>query len=151
MSFSLEYLKLASCRNKEGDVQQPKIGGEVRPHQDSTFLRTSPPSVVGLWWALEDSTKQNGCLWALPGACTPGVTRQFIRRCKLQISSKCGHTADGTLVTSEHRTCQGGIARLAQMVVCIVRQGSHLCTQDEDSYGREHSKLDAVHAGRMTQ
>ena len=47
-------------------VQQPKIGGEVRPHQDSTFLRTDPPSVVGLWWALEDATKQNGCLWALP-------------------------------------------------------------------------------------
>ena len=61
-------------------VQQPKIGGEVRPHQDSTFLRTDPPSVVGLWWALEDSTKQNGCLWALPGAHAQGVARHFIRR-----------------------------------------------------------------------
>ncbi len=61
-------------------VQQPKIGGEVRPHQDSTFLRTDPPSVVGLWWALEDATKQNGCLWALPGAHAQGVARHFIRK-----------------------------------------------------------------------
>ena len=61
-------------------VQQPKIGGEVRPHQDSTFLRTDPPSVIGLWWALEDATKQNGCLWALPGAHAQGVARHFIRK-----------------------------------------------------------------------
>ena len=61
-------------------MQQPKIGGEVRPHQDSTFLRTDPPSVVGLWWALEDSTKQNGCLWALPGIHKQGVARHFIRK-----------------------------------------------------------------------
>lgn len=59
--------------------QQPKIGGEVRPHQDSTFLATVPPSVVGLWWALEDSTKQNGCLWALPGSQAAGVARRFLR------------------------------------------------------------------------
>ena len=52
----------------------------MRPHQDSTFLRTSPPSVVGLWWALEDSTKQNGCLWALPGIHQQGVARHFIRK-----------------------------------------------------------------------
>ncbi|CAL5226868.1 g9740 [Coccomyxa viridis] len=60
--------------------KQPKIGGEVRPHQDSTFLRTDPPSVIGLWWALEDATKQNGCLWALPGAHAQGVARHFIRK-----------------------------------------------------------------------
>ena len=48
-------------------VQQPKIGGEVAVHQDSTFLYTDPPTVVGLWLALEDATKENGCLWHLPG------------------------------------------------------------------------------------
>ena len=51
----------------------------MRPHQDSTFLSTDPPSVVGLWWALEDSTKQNGCLWALPGSHKDGVARRFLR------------------------------------------------------------------------
>ena len=57
--------------------KQPGIGGEVVPHQDSTFLRTDPPSVIGLWWALEDATKENGCLWALPGSHKAGVARRM--------------------------------------------------------------------------
>jgi hypothetical protein len=47
--------------------KQPSIGGEVVPHQDSTFLATQPLSCVGLWWAVEDATRDNGCLWAQPG------------------------------------------------------------------------------------
>ena len=47
--------------------KQPNIGGEVTCHQDSTFLYTEPLSVVGLWFALESATVENGCLWALPG------------------------------------------------------------------------------------
>jgi phytanoyl-CoA hydroxylase len=47
--------------------KQPRIGGEVGWHQDATFLYTEPLSVVGLWFALEDATLENGCLWALPG------------------------------------------------------------------------------------
>ena len=38
------------------------IGGRVPSHQDSTFLYTNPPSAVGFWIALEDSTAENGCL-----------------------------------------------------------------------------------------
>ena len=48
-------------------LQQPRIGGEVSVHQDSTFLHTDPLTVVGLWIALEDATKENGCLWTLKG------------------------------------------------------------------------------------
>lgn len=47
--------------------KQPRIGGEVNIHQDSTFLYTDPLSVVGFWFALEDATIDNGCLWGLPG------------------------------------------------------------------------------------
>jgi len=47
--------------------KQPGIGGEVRWHQDATYLQTSPPSVVGLWVAVEDATRDNGCLWVQPG------------------------------------------------------------------------------------
>ena len=43
--------------------KQPRIGGEVVWHQDASFLITEPNSVVGLWWALEDATRDNGCLW----------------------------------------------------------------------------------------
>lgn len=48
--------------------KQPRIGGEVTPHQDGTFLATEPQSCVGLWWALEDCRRDNGCLWAVPGS-----------------------------------------------------------------------------------
>jgi phytanoyl-CoA hydroxylase len=46
--------------------KQPRIGGKVDIHQDSTFLYTDPLSVVGFWFALEDATLENGCLWGLP-------------------------------------------------------------------------------------
>ncbi|WP_020590500.1 phytanoyl-CoA dioxygenase family protein [Kiloniella laminariae] len=47
--------------------KQPRIGGEVVCHQDSTFLYTEPHSCIGLWFALEDATIENGCMWGLPG------------------------------------------------------------------------------------
>ncbi|HEV2763402.1 MAG TPA: phytanoyl-CoA dioxygenase family protein [Pyrinomonadaceae bacterium] len=59
--------------------KQPGIGGEVTCHQDSTFLYTEPPSVAGLWLALEDATLQNGCLWALPGGHRRGLKSRFVR------------------------------------------------------------------------
>lgn len=59
--------------------KQPRIGGEVAPHQDSTFLYTDPPSVVAFWFALEDATKENGCLWVLPGSHKLPLARRFVR------------------------------------------------------------------------
>ena len=47
--------------------KQPEIGGEVVWHQDATCLYTEPSSVIGYWFALQDATLENGCLWALPG------------------------------------------------------------------------------------
>src|ERR1700752_4975108 len=43
--------------------EQPRIGGEVSCHQDATFLYTEPLNLVGLWFALEDATIENGWLW----------------------------------------------------------------------------------------
>lgn len=48
--------------------KQPKIGGEVPPHQDSTFLYTEPLSARGFWFALEDCTAENGALSFAPGS-----------------------------------------------------------------------------------
>jgi phytanoyl-CoA hydroxylase len=59
--------------------KQPSIGGEVTCHQDSTFLYTDPPSIVGLWFALEDATTENGCLWAIPGGHKLGLKSRFVR------------------------------------------------------------------------
>lgn len=59
--------------------KQPHIGGEVVCHQDSTFLYTEPMSVVGFWFALQDATLDNGCLWALPGGHRDGLKSRFSR------------------------------------------------------------------------
>jgi phytanoyl-CoA hydroxylase len=59
--------------------KQPHVGGEVTCHQDSTFLYTEPMSVVGLWFALEDATRENGCLWAIPGGHHSGLKSRFVR------------------------------------------------------------------------
>lgn len=59
--------------------KQPRVGGEVTCHQDSTFLYTEPMSVVGLWFALEDATRENGCLWAIPGGHKLGLRSRFER------------------------------------------------------------------------
>jgi phytanoyl-CoA hydroxylase len=59
--------------------KQPHIGGEVVPHQDSTFLYTTPrQTCVALWWAIEAADEHNGCLWAAPEVHKAGLLRQFI-------------------------------------------------------------------------
>ncbi len=59
--------------------KQPNIGGEVICHQDSTFLYTEPLDIVGLWFALEDATIENGCLWAIPGGHRTGLKSRWVR------------------------------------------------------------------------
>jgi phytanoyl-CoA hydroxylase len=59
--------------------KQPGIGGEVTCHQDATFLYTDPISVTGFWFALEDATLENGCLWAAPGGHRTGLRQLFKR------------------------------------------------------------------------
>lgn len=59
--------------------KQPNIGGEVTCHQDATFLYTEPMTVTGLWFALEDATLENGCLWAIPGGHKLGLKKKFSR------------------------------------------------------------------------
>jgi phytanoyl-CoA hydroxylase len=59
--------------------KQPRIGGEVTCHQDATFLYTDPISVTGFWFAIEDATLDNGCLWAAPGGHRTTMRQRFRR------------------------------------------------------------------------
>jgi phytanoyl-CoA hydroxylase len=59
--------------------KQPAIGGEVNWHQDGSFLYTVPQSVVGFWFALEDASLENSCLWVLPGQHKNGLRSRFRR------------------------------------------------------------------------
>jgi phytanoyl-CoA hydroxylase len=78
------------------------VGGEVNPHQDSTFLWTEPRSCVGVWWALADCTLENGCLWAVPGSHKTGVTRRFKR-------SSDGLTTEFEPAEAEPLSMEGGV------------------------------------------
>lgn len=59
--------------------KQPAIGGEVRWHQDASFLHTEPQRMLGLWFALEDATRDNGCLWVQPGGHRGPLRERFVR------------------------------------------------------------------------
>ena len=60
--------------------KQPKIGGEVSCHQDSTFLFTEPESAVGFWVALEDATIDNGCLLVASGSHKGPLRKLFTKK-----------------------------------------------------------------------
>ncbi|KAF6201687.1 hypothetical protein GE061_004082 [Apolygus lucorum] len=59
--------------------KNPKIGGEVVPHQDSTYLYTEPNTLIGLWFPLDDCSAENGCLSFIPGSHTSGTHRRMMR------------------------------------------------------------------------
>lgn len=61
-------------------LKAPQVGGEVTLHTDHTFLWTEPQTVTGFWFALEDATLENGCLWALPGGHRLPARTRFRRR-----------------------------------------------------------------------
>jgi hypothetical protein len=59
--------------------KQPGIGGEIRWHQDATYFDSDPVSVTTFWFALEDATLENGCMWAEPGGHRGPMRERFLR------------------------------------------------------------------------
>jgi phytanoyl-CoA hydroxylase len=51
----------------------------VSCHQDATFLYSDPITVTGFWFAIEDATLENGCLWAAPGGHKTTLRKTFVR------------------------------------------------------------------------
>ena len=60
--------------------KQPGIGGEVGWHQDASFFDSRPISVTTFWFALEDATLENGCLWVQPGGHRGPLRERFVRQ-----------------------------------------------------------------------
>lgn len=58
--------------------KQPRIGGEVRWHQDATYFVTEPSTVITLWFALERADRNNGCLWLEPGGHQRPLRERFV-------------------------------------------------------------------------
>lgn len=59
--------------------KQPGIGGEVGWHQDASFFETSPITVTTFWFALEDATLDNGCLWVESGGHQGPLRERFVK------------------------------------------------------------------------
>jgi phytanoyl-CoA hydroxylase len=59
--------------------KQPGIGGEVGWHQDATFFHSDPITVTTFWFALEDATLNNGCLWVQAGGHRSPLRERFVR------------------------------------------------------------------------
>jgi phytanoyl-CoA hydroxylase len=78
----------------------PSIGGEVRWHQDATYLHSTPMTVTGFWFALEDATVHNGCLWVEPGGHRGPLRERFVR----QGDAVRLETVDGTPWPAPERT-----------------------------------------------
>jgi len=59
--------------------KQPHIGGELDWHQDATYLHTTPTTVTGFWFALDDADRSNGCLQVMPGGHRGPLRKLFHR------------------------------------------------------------------------
>ncbi|CAK5059374.1 unnamed protein product [Meloidogyne enterolobii] len=64
---NLSLLKSPKIAQSMYIFKQPKIGGYVNEHVDSTFLHTkNPENLIGIWIALDNSKIENGCLYFAP-------------------------------------------------------------------------------------
>ena len=60
-------------------IKEPKTPQYILWHQDGTYLYTEPQSVTGFWFALDDASKENGCLYAIPGGQRGNLKTRFVR------------------------------------------------------------------------
>lgn len=72
--------------------KQPHIGGEVGWHQDATYLHTRPITVTGLWIALDDADRDNGCLMALAGGHRGPLRQRFHRSAEAMVTETLDDT-----------------------------------------------------------
>ena len=92
-----------------------QIGGKVDIHQDATFLYTEPESCIGFWFALEDATTENGCLWAMPGGHQTSLRSWFKR--------KQGGGTEMIELNAEPYSMEGMIPLEVKKGTCVVLHG----------------------------
>lgn len=91
--------------------KQPSYGGSVGAHQDSTFLYTTPQTLLGFWIALEDADVENSCLWFIPGSHKQGLLRRMVRS-----------EENGKLLTKFDKPCPA--SDVSQFIAGPVKKGS---------------------------
>lgn len=63
----LEWDGSVECMQAMYFVKPPGFQGQAW-HQDEVYIPTRDRSLVGAWIAIDDATKENGCLFILPGS-----------------------------------------------------------------------------------
>ena len=105
--------------------KSPRIGGLVRPHQDATFIRSSPKPCVALWFALEDADEHNGALWISPGSHKGPLRQLYHRRGSALELETCDSSpypeervilsvSAGTCIAFEGRAVHGSAANVSE-------------------------------------
>lgn len=49
-------------------MKRSRDGDEAQPHKDNAYITTNPLSCQVYWVAIDDSSKEDGCLVAVPGS-----------------------------------------------------------------------------------
>jgi phytanoyl-CoA hydroxylase len=128
--------------------KNPRIGGEVTCHQDSTFLYTDPLTCTGFWFALEDATLENGCLWAIPGGHRGGLRKKFVRNVGVTVQ---GSDQAGTHfeVLGEDISADGAVPLEARAGTLVVLNGlvPHLSGANRSAKSRHAYSLHVIDAG----
>ncbi|MEO7312758.1 MAG: phytanoyl-CoA dioxygenase family protein [Chitinophagaceae bacterium] len=96
-------------------LKHAKIGRVVDLHQDATFLYTEPVSCIGFWFALEDASVENGCLWAMPGGHRTPLRSWFKR--------KEGGGTEMIMLNNEPFSTEGMVALEVKKGACVVLHG----------------------------
>ena len=96
-------------------LKHAKIGGMVDVHQDAAFLYTEPNSCIGFWFALEDATIENGCMWAMPGGHKTSLRSWFRKK-------ESGGT-EMHLFNDDQLSTEGMIPLEVKKGTCIVLDG----------------------------
>ena len=109
--------------------KQPTFGGTVQPHQDATFLYTSPNTLIGFWIALENADTENGCLWFIPKSHKSELHRRMFRTLE---GGQCGTKFDKPDI----------VVNNADFKPCPVRKGSLVLIHDKVIHKSEENQSD---------
>jgi phytanoyl-CoA hydroxylase len=118
-----------------------RLGGKVDIHQDASFLYTEPGSCTGFWFALEDATMENGCLWAKPGGHKTSL-RNWFRR-------KEGGGTEFVTFDPEPYSMEGMEALEVRKGTCIVLNGllPHYSLPNTSGKSRQAYAIHSISAG----
>ena len=119
-------------------LKHAKIGGVVDVHQDAAFLYTEPNSCIGFWFALEDATIENGCMWAMPGGHKTSLRSWFRKK-------ESGGT-EMHLFNDEPLSTEGMIPLEVKKGACIVLDGllPHYSLPNTSGKSRQAYALHAI-------